>query len=80
VNTQNRERQRKKAQKLGAENRSGTDMPAAMPFKIWDNISQFHPYKDEILSVVKILNNIGANCKIIAATLDLQGWRTFYGG
>jgi hypothetical protein len=42
------------------------------PIKIWDTISQFHPYKNEILNAVKILNSIGANCKIIAATLDLQ--------
>jgi hypothetical protein len=79
VNTQSREHQRKKAQKLGAKNRSGTDMPAAMSFKIWNTISQFHPYKNEILWVVKILNSIGANCKIIAAILGLQGWKTFYG-
>ena len=50
------------------------------PIKIWDTISQFHPYKNEILNAVKILNSIGANCKIIAATLDFQGWKTFYGG
>ena len=50
------------------------------PIKIWGTISLFHPYKNEILNVVKILNSIGANCKIIAATLDLQGWKTVYGG
>ena len=49
------------------------------PIRIWDTIQQFHPYKNEILSVVKILDSIGVNCKIIAATLDLQGWKTFYG-
>jgi len=79
VNTQNRERQRKKAQKPDAKNRSGTDMPSFRSFKIWDTISQLHPYKNEILSVVKILNSIGANCNIIAATLDLQRWKTFHG-
>jgi hypothetical protein len=50
------------------------------PSRIWDTIQQFHPYKKEILNVVRILNIIGANHKIIAATLDLQGWKTFYGG
>jgi hypothetical protein len=49
------------------------------PIRIWDIIQQFHPYKNEILSVVTILDSIGASCKIIAATLDLQGWKTFYG-
>jgi hypothetical protein len=79
VNTQSRERQRKNAQKLGAKNRSRTGMSASTSFKVWDTISQFHPYKNEILRVVKILNSIGANCKIIAAILGLQGWKTFYG-
>jgi len=79
VNTQNRERQRKKAQKPDAKNRSGTDMAAAMPFKICDTISQLHPYKNEILNVVRVLSRIGANCRIIAATLNLQGWKTFFG-
>jgi len=79
VNTQNRERQRKKAQKLGAKNRSGTDMPVAMPFKICDTIKQLHPNKNEIFDVVRVLSRIGANCLLIAATLDLQRWKTFYG-
>ena len=55
-------------------------MSASTSFKVWDTHSSFHPYKNEILSVVKILNRIGANGKIIAATLNLQGWKTFYGG
>ena len=79
MNTQSREHQRKKAQKLGAQNRSGTDMPAAMLFKIWDTNKQFHPYKNEILSVVRVLSSIGANGLLIAAALGLQGWKTFYG-
>jgi len=52
----------------------------AASFKIWDTIKQFHPHKKEILTVVWILNNIGVNHNIIAATLDLQRWKTFYGG
>jgi hypothetical protein len=80
VNRQNRVRQRKREQRRGAENRSGTSVSASTSSKVWDTISQFHPYKNEILSVVKILNSIGANCNIISAALDLQGWRTFYGG
>jgi hypothetical protein len=55
-------------------------MLTAAPIKIWDTIKQFHPYKKEILNVVRILNSIGANRNIIAATLGLQRWKTFYGG
>jgi hypothetical protein len=55
-------------------------MLTVAPFKAWDTISQFHPYKNEIQNVVKMLNNIGVNRIIIAATLDLQRWKTFYGG
>jgi len=80
VKTQNRERQRKGKPKRTSGNRADTIGISVKPFKVFNTISRFHPYKNEILSVVKILNNIGANCNIIAATLDLQGWRTFYGG
>ena len=75
-----RGRQRKRKQKRGAEDRSDTVVLTAAPFKIWDTIKQFHPHKKEILNVVRILNIIGANHNIIAATLDLQRWKTFYGG
>ncbi len=30
--------------------------------------------------MVRTLNSIGANRNIIAAALDLKGWKTFYGG
>ena len=80
MKTQDRERQRKMKQRRAAENRSDTVMPTAEPVKIWDTIKQFHPHKKEILNVVRILNIIGANHNIIAATLDLQRWKTFYGG
>ena len=77
MKTQKRERQRKRKQRRDAENRSDTVMLTAAPFKIWDTIKQFHPQKKEILNVVKILNSIGVNRNIIAATLDLQRWKTF---
>ena len=80
VKTQNRERQRKRKQRLDSENRSDTVMPTAAPFKIWDTIKQFHPYEREILTVVRILNRMGAKRTMIAAALGLQGWQTFYGG
>ena len=73
------ERQRKKKRKQVAENRSDTVVLTAAPVRIWDTIKQFHPYKNEILNVVSMLNSIGANHIIIAATLDLQRWKTFYG-
>jgi hypothetical protein len=81
VKTQNRERQRKRKRKerLSAENRSDTVVLTAAPFKIWDTIKQFHPHKKEILNVVRMLNSIGVNRNIIAATLGLQRWKTFYG-
>ena len=80
MKTKNRVRQRNRKQSRGAKDRSDTIMLTAAPFKIWDTIKQFHPHKKEILNVVRILNIIGANHNIIAATLDLQGWKTFYGG
>ena len=80
MKTQNRERQRKRKQGGDAENRSDTVMLTAAPSKIWDTIKQFHSHKKEILNVVRMLNRIGANRNIIAASLSLQRWKTFYGG
>ncbi len=79
MKTQNRERQRKK-QRWGSERKSDTVMPTAAPSKIWGTIKHFHPYINEVLIVVRTLNSIGANRNIIAATLALQRWKTFYGG
>ena len=76
----NRERQRKRKEGRGAENRSDTVMLPVTSRKICDTIKQFHPYKKEILNVVRILDSIEVNFKIIAATLGLKGWKTFYGG
>ena len=73
------ELQRKKKRKQVAENRSDTVVLTAAPVRILDTIKQFHPYKNEILNVVRMLNSIGVNHIIIAATLDLQRWKTFYG-
>ena len=76
----NRERQGAKKRKQVAGNRSDTVGISVPPFLVWDAIKQFHPYKEEILIVVRTLNSIGANRNIIAAALDLKGWKTFYGG
>jgi len=43
-------------------------------------LEKYHPQRKEIYLVVRIMNNIGANQKLIAATLNLQKWKTFYGG
>jgi hypothetical protein len=79
VKTQNRVCQRKSNQGLESENRSGTVVLTAAPFRIWETIKQFHPHEKEILNAVRILNRIGAKHTIIAAALDLQGWKNFYG-
>jgi hypothetical protein len=79
VMTQNRVRQRKMKQRWSSEYKSDTVMPTSAPFKIWDTIKQFHPHKKEILNVVRILNSIGINRNIIAATLGLQRLKIFYG-
>ena len=71
--------QKNKEDRLGAENPSDKDKPAASLFKVWETIMQFHPYKHELLNVINILNGIGANCIIIAAALDLQRWKSFCG-
>jgi hypothetical protein len=54
-------------------------MQTAEPFRIWDTIKQFHPHKEEILTVVRILNRLGVKHSMIAAALDLQGWQSFCG-
>ena len=76
---QNRECQGKRKPTRSSENISDTVALTAAPFKIWDTIIQFHPHKMEILNVVRILNRMGTKRTIIAAALDLQGWRNFYG-
>lgn len=79
MKTQNRERQRKRKQRRGSENRSDTVVISATAFRIWDTIKQFHPHKKEILTVVRVLNRMGAKRTMIAAALGLQGWQNFYG-
>ena len=43
-------------------------------------LEKYHPERREIYLVVRIMNNIGVDLKVIAATLNLQKWKTFYGG
>ena len=42
-------------------------------------LEKYHPQRREIYLVVRIMNNIGVNLKLIAATLNLQKWKNFYG-
>ena len=43
-------------------------------------LEKYHPQRNQIYLVVRIMNNIGVSLKLIAATLNLQKWKTFYGG
>jgi hypothetical protein len=61
-------------------NRSDTVMLTAAPLRIWDTLKLFHPHTKEILSVVRVLERMGAKRSIIAAALGLQGWQNFCGG
>jgi hypothetical protein len=38
-----------------------------------------HTHRAEIYHVVRMLNNFGVNLNLIAASLNLQKWKTFYG-
>ena len=40
---------------------------------------KYHPQRKEIYHVVKTMNNLGLNLNLIAASLNLQKWKTFYG-
>ena len=79
MKTQNRVRQRTRKKKRDSENRSDTNMLSAAPFKIWDTLKQYYPHEKEIVNVVRILNSLGVNRNIIAATLGLQKWGSFNG-
>jgi len=42
-------------------------------------LMQMNPHRKEIVSMINILNRMGANFKFIAACLSLQRWKNFYG-
>jgi len=46
----------------------------------WFLIKQFHPGKNDILTVVRLLDSFGASLNLIAAALTLQKWKIFYRG
>ena len=60
-------------------NRSDTVVLNAEPFRIWDTLKLFHPHRSEILTMVIILNRIGAKRTVIAAVLNLQERDSFCG-
>ena len=81
VKTQNREWQRRWKERQAADGKKyDAGMLPSTTCNIWDTIKQFHPYKKEILNVVRMLNNLGVSLNIIAATLGLKRWKTFYEG
>ena len=43
-------------------------------------LEKYHPQWQEIYLVVRIMNIIGANLNLIAATLNMQKWKTPFGG
>ena len=51
----------------------------AVKSNVWELLEKYHPQRMEIYLVVRIMNNIGVSLKLIAATLNLQKWKTFYG-
>ena len=65
--------------KLVERKRSIPIMLNATTFNFWDILASFHPYRNEILCIVRMLNGIGVGLKIIAASLNLQKWKTFFG-
>ena len=60
-------------------NRSDTVGLTASQFRIWDTVKLFHPHTNEIQTVVRVLNRIGAKRTMIAAALGLPGWQNFCG-
>ncbi len=78
--TNQRENHREwKEEKLVERKRSIPIMLSATTFNFWDILTSFHPYRNEILCIVRMLNGIGVGLKIIAASLNLQKWKTFFG-
>ena len=67
-----------KGQEVKTEKELSYIVPTAT-FNFWDILTSFHPYRNEILCIVRMLNGIGVSFKIIAASLSLKRWRTFFG-
>ena len=60
-------------------NNSVSIMPHNSTKEIWDVVTSVHPNRNEIFCVVRVLNGIGVNPKIIGACLNFQKWKTFFG-
>jgi len=45
----------------------------------WPLLELCHPYRNEIIRAAKTLDQIGASSSLIAAAMDLQGWKNFLG-
>jgi len=51
----------------------------AVESNVRELLEKYHPQRREIYLIGRIMNNIGVDLKVIAATLNLQKWKTFYG-
>ena len=40
---------------------------------------KYHPQRKQVYHVVRTMNNLGVNLNLIAASLNLRRWKTFYG-
>ena len=40
---------------------------------------KYHPQRKQVYHMVKTMNNLGVNLNLIAASLNLRRWKTFYG-
>ena len=58
---------------------SVTRIYPAIKGNVRELLKKYHPQRREIYFVVRIMNNIGLDQNLIAATLNLQKWKTFYG-
>jgi hypothetical protein len=40
---------------------------------------KYHPQRTQVYHVVRTMNRLGVNLNLIAASLNLRRWKTFYG-
>lgn len=40
---------------------------------------KYHPQRAQVYHVVRTMNSLGVNLNLIAASLNLRRWKTFYG-
>jgi hypothetical protein len=40
---------------------------------------KYHPHRKQVYHVVRTMNSLGVDLNLIAASLNLRRWKTFYG-